>query len=96
MNKSLRTFSLIKKIDLAKAINGMVYFIRKTPLLGEFLGDKYRFYEFKQIVYMFYPLFALIWQVIKSALAFGVAIIFMINYNKFALKILGSLSLIHI
>lgn len=90
MNKSLRTFSLIKKIDLAKAINGMVYFIRKTPLLGKFLGDKYRFYEFKQIVYMFYPLFALIWQVIKSALAFGVAIIFMINYNKFALKILGS------
>lgn len=90
MNKSLRTFSLIKKIDLAKAINGTVYFIRKTPLLGKFLGDKYRFYEFKQIVYMLYPIFALIWQVIKSALAFGVAIIFMTTYNKFALKILGS------
>lgn len=90
MNKSLRTFSLIKKIDLAKAINGTVYFIRKTPLLGKFLGDKYRFYEFKQIVYMLYPIFALIWQVIKSALAFGVAIIFMTTYNKFALKIFGS------
>ena len=36
MNKSLRTFSIIQKISLAKTINGIAYFFRKIPLVGSF------------------------------------------------------------
>lgn len=59
MNKSLRTFSIIQKISLAKTINGIFYFFRKIPLVGKLLGDKYRFFELKEIVFFFYPLFAI-------------------------------------
>lgn len=87
MNKSLRTFSIIQKISLAKTINGIVYFFRKIPLVGSFLGDKYRFYELKQIVFFLYPLFALIWQIIKSALCLAIAIGMMVYANEFISKI---------
>ena len=87
MNKSLRTFSIIQKISLAKTINGIAYFFRKIPLVGSFLGDKYRFYELKQIVFFFYPIFALIWQIIKSALCLAIAIGMMVYANEFISKI---------
>lgn len=89
MNKSLRTFSIMQKIDLAKTINGLVHFVRQIPFLGKFLGDKYRFYEFKQIIFMLYPLFALIWQVIKSALSLAIAVFLMTTTNKILGNILG-------
>lgn len=87
MNKSLRTFSIIQKISLSKTINGIVYFFRKIPILGRFLGDKYRFYELKQIVFFFYPIFALIWQIIKSAMVFAITVIWMTYANKFFGKV---------
>lgn len=87
MNKSLRTFSIIQKISLAKTINGIVYFFRKIPLLGRLLGDKYRFYELKQIVFFFYPIFALIWQIIKSAMSFAITVLLMTYANKFFGKV---------
>lgn len=82
MNKSLRTFSIMQKISLAKTINGIVYFFRKIPLLGRFLGDKYRFFELKEIVFVFYPIFALIWQIIKSAMVFAISVLLMTYANK--------------
>ena len=87
MNKSLRTFSIIQKIILAKTINGIVYFFRKIPLIGKLLGDKYRFYELKETVFFLYPLFALIWQIIKSALCLAIAIGMMVYANEFISKI---------
>ena len=87
MNKSLRTFSIIQKISLAKTINGIAYFFRKIPLVGSFLGDKYRFYELKQVVFFFYPIFALIWQIIKSVLCLAIAIGMMVYANEFISKI---------
>ncbi len=87
MNKSLRTFSIIQRISLAKTINGIAYFFRKIPIVGSFLGDKYRFYELKQIVFFFYPIFALIWQIIKSALCLAIAIGMMVYANEFISKI---------
>lgn len=87
MNKSLRTFSIIQKISLAKTINGIVYFFRKIPLIGKLLGDKYRFYELKETVFFLYPLFALIWQIIKSALCLAIAIGMMVYANEFISKI---------
>ena len=83
MNKSLRTFSIIQKISLTKTINGIVYFFRKIPLVGKLLGDKYRFFELKEIVFFFYPLFALIWQIIKSTMAFAITMLWMTYVNKF-------------
>lgn len=90
MNKSLRTFSIIQKISLAKTINGIVYFFRKIPLLGRFLGDKYRFFELKQIVFFFYPIFALIWQIIKSAMVFAINFLWMIYANKLFGKVFNA------
>lgn len=87
MNKSLRTFSIMQKISLAKTVNGIVYFFRKIPLLGKFLGDKYRFYELKQIVFFFYPIFALIWQIIKSTMTFAITVLLMTYANKFLGKV---------
>ena len=87
MNKSLRTFSIIQKISLAKTINGIVYFFRKIPLVGKLLGDKYRFFELKEIVFFFYPLFALIWQIIKSTMIFALVFLWMIYANKFTGKV---------
>ena len=87
MNKSLRTFSIIQKISLAKTINGIVYFFRKIPLVGKLLGDKYRFYELKQIVFFLYPLFALIWQIIKSTMVFAITVLLMTYANKFLGKV---------
>lgn len=89
MNKSLRTFSLMQKIDLAKSINGIVWFFRKIPILGKFLGDKYRFYELKQIVFFLHPLFSLIWQLIKSAIALSIAVTLMTNVNNVLVGIFG-------
>lgn len=89
MNKSLRTFSLMQKIDLAKSINGIVWFIRKIPILGKFLGDKYRFYELKQIVFFLHPLFSLIWQLIKSAIVLSIAVTIMTSVNNVLVGIFG-------
>ena len=90
MNKSLRTFSIIQKISLAKTVNGIVYFFRKIPLLGKFLGDKYRFFELKEIVFFFYPVFALIWQIIKSAMVFAINFLWMIYANKLFGKVFNA------
>lgn len=90
MNKSLRTFSIIQKISLAKTVNGIVYFFRKIPLLGKFLGDKYRFFELKEIVFFFYPVFALIWQIIKSAMVFAINFLWMIYVNKLFGKVFNA------
>ncbi|WP_306483520.1 hypothetical protein [Anaerococcus sp.] len=90
MNKSLRTFSIIQKISLAKTVNGIVYFFRKIPLLGKFLGDKYRFFELKEIVFFFYPVFALIWQIIKSAMVFAITFLWMIYANKLFGKVFNA------
>lgn len=89
MNKSLRTFSLMQKIDLAKSINGIVWFFRKIPILGKFLGDKYRFYELKQIVFFLHPLFSLIWQLIKSAIVLSIAVTIMTSVNNVLVGIFG-------
>lgn len=90
MNKSLRTFSIMQKISLAKTVNGIVYFFRKIPLVGKLLGDKYRFYELKQIVFFFYPIFALIWQIIKSAMVFAINFLWMIYANKLFGKVFNA------
>lgn len=89
MNKSLRTFSLMQKIDLAKSINGIVWFIRKIPILGNLLGDKYRFYELKQIVFFLHPVFSLIWQLIKSAIVLSIAVTIMTSVNNVLIGIFG-------
>lgn len=89
MNKSLRTFSLMQKIDLTKSINGIVWFFRKIPILGKFLGDKYRFYELKQIVFFLHPLFALIWQLIKSAIVLSIAVTIMTSVNNVLVDVFG-------
>lgn len=89
MNKSLRTFSIMQKIDLAKSINGIVWFFRKIPILGKFLGDKYRFYELKQIVFFLHPLFSLIWQLIKSAIVLSIAVTIMTSVNNVLVGIFG-------
>lgn len=89
MNKSLRTFAIMQKIDLAKSINGIVWFIRKIPILGNLLGDKYRFYELKQIVFFLHPVFSLIWQLIKSAIVLSIAVTIMTSVNNVLVDIFG-------
>lgn len=89
MNKSLRTFSIMQRIDLAKSINGIVWFFRKIPIIGKLLGDKYRFYELKQIVFFLHPIFSLIWQLIKSAIALSITVLIMSGVNNVLVDVFG-------
>lgn len=76
MNKDFRTYILAEKIALTETFNLMVYGIRKLPLIGKKLGDKYRFFEIKGIMYSFYPIFVLIKQILGCALSFLVTYLF--------------------
>ena len=76
MNKDFRTYILAEKIALTESFNMMVYGIRKFPLIGKKLGDKYRFFEFKEIMYSFYPIFVLIKQILGCALSFLIAYLY--------------------
>lgn len=74
MNKYFSKFLLIERIKITKVLNGAIYGIRKIPLIGKHLGDKYYFYDLKEIFNTFIPIFSIIWQFIKSILTFGFAI----------------------
>lgn len=87
MNKYFSKFLLIERIKITKVFNGMVYGIRKIPIIGKHMGDKYYFYDFKEIVNTFVPIFSIIWQFIKSILTFGFAIIISRTLLKFLFEI---------
>ena len=89
MNRDLRTYILAEKIALTESFNMMVYGIRKLPLIGKKLGDKYRFFEFKEIMYSFYPIFILIKQILGCLLSFGVAYLFTTITYGWVFKIFG-------
>lgn len=87
MSRYFSKFLLIERIKIAKVFNGMVYGIRKIPIIGKHLGDKYYFYDLKEIVNTFVPIFSIIWQFIKSILTFGFAIIISRTMLKFLFEI---------
>ena len=89
MNRDLRTYILAEKIALTETLNMMVYGIRKLPLIGKKLGDKYRFFEIKEIMYSFYPIFVLIKQILGCLLSFGVAYFFTTITYGWVFKIFG-------
>lgn len=89
MNRDLRTYILAEKIALTETFNLMVYGVRKIPLIGKKLGDKYRFFEFKEIIYSFYPIFVLIKQILGCLLSFGVAYLFTTITYGWIFKIFG-------
>lgn len=89
MNKGLRIYILAEKIALTETFNLMIYGIRKLPLIGKKLGDKYRFFEFKGIMYSFYPIFVLIKQILGCALSFVVAYLFTTITYGWIFKIFG-------
>ncbi|WP_311482340.1 hypothetical protein [uncultured Anaerococcus sp.] len=92
MNKDLRTYILAEKIALTEAFNMMVYGIRKLPLIGKKLGDKYRFFEIKEIMNAFYPIFVLIKQILGCLLSFVIAYLFTtITYGWIFKKIGGEI-----
>lgn len=86
-------FLLIEKIKINKVFNGIVFGLRRIPLLGKFLGDKYYFYGFKEILNTFIPIFSIIWQIIKSFLSFLFAIGISSIYLDLLYKISGQSSL---
>lgn len=83
MSRYFSKFLLIERIKITKIFNGMVYGIRKIPIIGKHMGDKYYFYDLKEIVNTFVPIFSIIWQFIKSILTFGFAIIISRTMLKF-------------
>lgn len=87
MNKYFSKFLLIERIKITKIFNGIIYGIRKILLIGKHLGDKYYFYDFKEIINTFVPIFSIIWQLIKSILTFGFAIIISRTMSKFLFEI---------
>lgn len=92
MNRDLRTYILAEKIALAESFNMMVLGIRKIPFIGKKLGDKYRFFEFKEIMYSFYPIFVLIKQILGCLLSFVIAYLFTtITYGWIFEKIGGEI-----
>lgn len=93
MSRYFSKFLLIERIKITKVFNGMVYGIRKIPIIGKHLGDKYYFYDLKEIVNTFVPIFSIIWQFIKSILTFGFAIIISRSMLKFLFEISDKSSL---
>ena len=93
MSRYFSKFLLIERIKITKVFNGMVYGIRKIPIIGKHLGDKYYFYDLKEIVNTFVPIFSIIWQFIKSILTFGFAIIISRTMLKFLFEISDKSSL---
>lgn len=89
MNKDLRTYILAEKIALTESFNMMVYGVRKLPLIGKKLGDKYRFFELKGIMYSFYPIFVLIKQILGCALSFLIAYLYTTITYGWIYKIFG-------
>lgn len=89
MNKDFRTYILAEKIALTESFNMMVYGIRKFPLIGKKLGDKYRFFEFKEIMYSFYPIFVLIKQILGCTLSFLIAYLYTTITYGWIYKIFG-------
>lgn len=87
MNKYFSKFLLIERIKITKVFNGIVYGIRKIPIIGKHMGDKYYFYDFKEIVNTFVPIFSIIWQFIKSILTFGFSILISRTVLKFLFEI---------
>lgn len=87
MSRYFSKFLLIERIKITKVFSGMVYGIRKIPIIGKHLGDKYYFYDLKEIVNTFVPIFSIIWQFIKSILTFGFAIIISRTMLKFLFEI---------
>ncbi len=87
MSKYLSKFLLIERIKITKVFNGIVYGIRKIPLIGKHLGDKYYFYDLKEIINTFVPVFSIIWQFIKSILTFGFSILISRTVLKFLFEI---------
>ena len=87
MSKYLSKFLLIERIKITKVFNGMVYGLRKIPLIGKHLGDKYYFYDLKEIINTFVPIFSIIWQFIKSILTFGFSILISRTVLKFLFEI---------
>lgn len=93
MSRYFSKFLLIERIKITKIFNGMVYGIRKIPIIGKHLGDKYYFYDLKEIVNTFVPIFSIIWQMIKSILTFGFAIFISRTLLKFLFEISDKSSL---
>ena len=89
MNRDLRTYILAEKIALTESFNLMVYGIRKFPLIGKKLGDKYKFFEIKGIINAFYPFFVFIKQILGCALSFGIAYFFTTITYGWIFKIFG-------
>lgn len=87
MSRYLSKFLLIERIKITKVFNGMVYGIRKVPLIGKHLGDKYYFYDLKEIINTFVPIFSIIWQFIKSILTFGFSLLISRTVLKFLFEI---------
>lgn len=89
MNKDLGTYILAEKIALTEVFNMTVYGIRKIPLIGKKLGDKYSFFEIKEIIHAFYPIFVLIKQIFGCFLSFGVTYLFTTITYGWVFKIFG-------
>ena len=79
MTKSLDTFIIKKKIELAETVNLFIFLVRKLPFLGKFLGDKYKFKTLKAIINRFYPIFIFVKQLLWSILSFFIAILVVNN-----------------
>ena len=89
MSRDFRTYILAEKIALTEVFNLTVYGIRKLPLVGKKLGDKYSFFEIKEIIHAFYPIFVLIKQIFGCFLSFGVAYLFTTITYGWVFKIFG-------
>ena len=89
MNRDFSTYILAEKIALTETFNLMVYGIRKLPLIGKKLGDKYRFFEIKGIINAFYPFFVFIKQLLGCLLSFGIAYLFTTITYGWIFKISG-------
>lgn len=94
MKHIFELFLISEKISITQLFNRFIYVIRKLPFIGKKLGSQYAFYGTKKIINNFIPFFSILWQLVKSLLAFILIMYLSKVLNEFILNIsvkLGSM-----
>lgn len=69
-----KKYRIIENTELASNINHIIYFFHKLPLIGKYMGDKYKAYGLKKFVFVLGPIFSIIGQIFKSIFSFFIAL----------------------
>lgn len=69
LKRTWQDFKLISLINWYSFVNGVVYMVRRIPILGRVLGDSYALRPFKKLSRLVTPLVILVMDLVKVLLS---------------------------